>query len=296
MPCHCVHLDALSAQVQGQQAVVTGFGVVRTEALNAQSRIIQAEAAMAALQAHASAQMRTPPGVDTGAEPRPAFMPYMRPGTEATDAMAPAAKTYRAINDIEKLFCTKDAQDSMYACSAGDKEDGEKWRRTIRGYFVSRNSVLAPILDFLEHENNVEGITLAMMEEECRLKGWMVEDLERMSELLWGFLNICLKAEAKDDFEEADELDGSNGWRVATRSIRKSAYIHHATVRRQVKYTPPIGTLEEVPAAIKRHDSVHEECKSLGGTAPSDSEKKTDLLELLPKDIREQLQWRAPAP
>jgi hypothetical protein len=105
-----------------------------------------------------------------------------------------------------------------------------------------------------------------------------------------------LKAEAKDDFEEADELDGFNGWRMVIRSIRKSAYIHHAEVRREVKSTPPIATLEDIPAAIKRYDAVHKTFKLSGGTPPTDSEKKTDLLESLPKDIRAQLQWRASTP
>jgi len=124
----------------------------------------------------------------------------------------------------------------------------------------------------------------------------MVEDLDRLSELLWGFLNRCLKSEAKESFEEADELDGFNAWRLVIRSIRKSAYIHLATARRLFKYTPPIGSLEEIPAAIKRFDAVHKDFKLSGGTPSSDSEKKTDLLESLPKEIREQLQWRAATP
>ncbi len=156
--------------------------------------------------------------------------------------------------------------------------------------------MLAPVLDFIEHEDTAEGVNMEMMEEACRTQGWMVEDLDRLSELLWGFLNRCLKSEAKESFEEADELDGFNAWRLVIRSIRKSAYIHLATARRLVKYTPPIGSLEEIPAAIKRFDAVHKDFKLSGGTPSSDSEKKTDLLESLPKEIREQLQWRAATP
>ena len=135
-PCHCVHLDQLQTQVNGQHAVIAGVGIMRTEALNAQGRITQAESAIAALQSASSAPMRAPPGVDAGAEVRPAFMPYVRPGTDATGVTSPPPRTYRAISDIEKLLCTTDASDSMYEFSAGDKEDGEKWRRTTRGYFV----------------------------------------------------------------------------------------------------------------------------------------------------------------
>ena len=118
----------------------------------------------------------------------------------------------------------------------------------------------------------------------------MIEDLERLNELFWGFANRCLKLEAKEALEEADEFDGFNGWRLVIRCIRKSAYIHFATVRRLVKNTPPVGSLEEIPAAIKRYDAVHEDFKVSGGTPASDSEKKTDFFESLPKEIREQLQ------
>ena len=179
-PCHCEHLNILSARVDGQQAVITGFGVMRTEALNAQSRIIQAEAAIEVLKGHIKgAPVRMPPGVDPGADARAAFLPYMRDGNGAAAPAAPL-KTYRKINDMEKLFDDKAASDSNYEYSANDKENGERWRRTIRGYFVSRNAVLAPILDFIEHEDNVEGVTVEMMEEACRAQGWMVEDLDRL--------------------------------------------------------------------------------------------------------------------
>jgi hypothetical protein len=124
----------------------------------------------------------------------------------------------------------------------------------------------------------------------------MVEDFHRLSGLLWGFLNRCPKSEAKESFEDADEFDGFNAWRLVIRSTRKSAYIHLATARRLVKYTPPIGSLDEIPAAIKRFDAAHKDFKLSGGAQPSDSEEETGLLESLPEEIREQLQWRASAP
>ena len=52
----------------------------------------------------------------------------------------------------------------------------------------------------------------------------MIEDLDRPGEVSWGFLNTCLKGDAKDTFKAADELDGFSGWRLVTLSIRKSAH------------------------------------------------------------------------
>jgi hypothetical protein len=131
----------------------------------------------------------TPPGALLCARRRgstPALGPdrhscHICDGDGATSPPPTSTEIYRDINDTEKLFDDKAASDSNYGYSAGDKDNDEKWRRTIRGFFVSRGPVLAPILDFIEHEDNVGGVTLDMAEEACRVQGWMVEDLERLN-------------------------------------------------------------------------------------------------------------------
>ena len=72
-----------------------------------------------------------------------------------------------------------------------------KWRKTVRGYFISRNKVLSPILDFIE-EHELKEVTLSAMHAECERQGWMIDDLARLSEVLWGFPNGCLKGSAED--------------------------------------------------------------------------------------------------
>ena len=39
-------------------------------------------------------------------------------------------------------------------------------------------------------------------------------DVVRLSGVLWGFLNTCLKADAHTVFEGADTLHGLEGWRL----------------------------------------------------------------------------------
>ena len=87
----------------------------------------------------------------------------------------PPARVYRRIENYEKLFDDKAASNSTYEYSGTVKESGEKWRKTLRGYFISRSPVLAPILGFVE-KKEMKHVTLQEIEAEGLEQGWMVED------------------------------------------------------------------------------------------------------------------------
>jgi hypothetical protein len=53
-------------------------------------------------------------------------------------------------------------------------------------------------------------VTLEHIEAGGLFQGWVVECSPRFSELLFGFLNACLKLDANDKFEVSDDLDGFN--------------------------------------------------------------------------------------
>ena len=111
-------------------------------------------------------------------------------------------------HSFDKLFDEKVAQRSTYSYN-GDANEGVKWRKTVRGYSISRNKVPSPILDPVE-KHELKKVTLEAMSDECDEQGWMIDDLERLSEVLWGVLNSCLQGTAKETFELADDLDGFN--------------------------------------------------------------------------------------
>ena len=185
---------------------MTAAGVASTQAFK---RIQEMEAVLNKLMSD-GAPLREPPGVP--------FMPYMRAAGSTTEAgphftpPTPPRANYRQIADQDKLFDDKAATSPVHSYG-GDSNEGVKWHRTLRGYFTSRNKVLSPILDFVE-KHELKEVTLAAMEQESLAQGWMIEDLERLSEVLWGFLNTCLKGPAKDSFDAADDLDGFNAWRI----------------------------------------------------------------------------------
>ena len=205
-----------------------------------------------------------------------------------------ANKSYRSIGDLDKLFDDKAATSSAHAY-AGDVNEGVKWRRTVRGYFISRNRVLAPILDFVE-SFELREVTMESMEAQCIAEGWMIDDLDRLGEVLWGFLNTCLRGTAKETFELADDLDGFNAWRRVVQDIRKSRNIRLAQTRRAVRNPPSVKDVGHIAQAVKNFDAIHKAYREAGGTIHDAQEKKLDLLESMPKEIRSQLQWRMKLP
>ena len=52
----------------------------------------------------------------------------------------------------------------------------------------------------------------------------MIDDFGRPSDVLWGFLNTCLKGSANKSFEAADDLDAFNAWRRVAQDTRKNRY------------------------------------------------------------------------
>ena len=69
---------------------------------------------------------------------------------------------------------------------------------------ISQCPELNPILNYCEGRDDAV-ITRGELENEAKKEGWMTElNFDRLSVVLWGFLNLCLKGEAKEAFEEAE--------------------------------------------------------------------------------------------
>ena len=241
-PCHCADVDKLMADM------VSAGGA----SAQAFKRIQDMEVVLTKLTSE-GAPMRSPPGVPF--TPGASSFFGAAPGGQASGAQDQGRgepytskfinqKTYRQIADLDKLFDDKAATSSSHACN-GDANEGVKWHKTVRGYFISRNKVLSPILDFVE-KHELKEVTLAKMEEECNIQGWMIEDLERLSEVLWGFLNTCLKGPAKESFDAAEDLDGFNAWRIVVQDIRKGRDIRLGQTRRAVRNPPPANGVAHI--------------------------------------------------
>ena len=109
-----------------------------------------------------------------------------------------------------------------------------------------------------------------------------------------GFLNICLSGAARDTFDDADLGDGLNAWRLIVYEFRSSAYVRTTQLRDAVKYVPKCTGLEHVSGHISRMERNIRDYVAIAGPErqPSSHDMKQDLLDSLPQEIREQLQWR----
>ncbi len=196
--------------------------------------------------------------------------------------------------DIEKLFDDKVALADKYQFGGGD--GGERWRVKIRGYWISKFPALQGILNWAENMDD-KRITMGIVAERSREHFWMTEaSVPRLSELLWGFLNTCLTGEAHTCFEGADVLNGLDAWRLVVNDIQKGRLMRTAQLRKLIRNPPQIAKLEDVDRGITRFENIHREYASVvGDRAPHDDEKRMDLLECLPVEIREQLLCRATA-
>ena len=131
----------------------------------------------------------------------------------------------------------------------------DKWRKTVRVYWVSKFPGLLPVLDWAEIFEDGD-ITNSAIDAKLRSYEWMTElNVYRLSELIWGFLNMALKNEAKDVFDQAAILDGLNAWRLIVADIHKSRWVRLSQLRKAVRNVPSIKNLEEVSTAITRYET-----------------------------------------
>ncbi len=213
-------------------------------------------------------------------------------GGDAPHGNAAVRHVGPAIYDLEKIFDDKVALSETYKFVGG--EGGERWRMKIRGYWIARFPALQSILNWAE-DMGEKRITFELVSSRSLQGQWMTEaSVPRLSELLWGFMNTCLAGEAHTCFETADTLNGLEAWRLIVRDIQKGKTMRMCQLRKLIRNPPQITRLEDVDHGLIRFENLHKEYAGIvGDRAPHDDEKRTDLLECLPAEIREQLLWRS---
>ena len=112
---------------------------------------------------------------------------------------------------------------------------------------------------------------------------------------LWGFINSCVSNEAEAIFKRAEELNGLDAWLKLARFIDHGREIRLEQLRGEVTAikAKAITNLESIHIGITHFENKLQEYEDAGGPVTPDAEKKSDLLHVLPGDIRELLCWRA---
>ena len=215
-----------------------------------------------------------------------------RPGTGDVRDALPGDEII-PLENIEKLFDDKIAVSEEYRYNGSD--NGDRWRTKIRGYWISKCPTLIAVLDWAEkHDEKAVG------DKSWRGKTWRGRRLpdaqmDRLSELIWGFLNTCVKDGGRTPFESADTLNGLDAWRAIVEEIQKSRGIRLKQLRKTVQSQPAISKVEDVANGVLKFENNIREYVNAGGDRPSDKEMKSDLIDALPQEIRENLVWRLPS-
>ena len=89
-------------------------------------------------------------------------------------------------------------------------------------------------------------------------------------------------------------MDGLNAWRLLVYEFRSSAYVRTTQLREAVKFVPKCTGLEQVSGHISRMERNIRDYVAIAGNErkPIEADMKEDLLNPLPQEVREQLQWR----
>ena len=182
-------------------------------------------------------------------------------------------------------------------CFDGQK-GGVAWKTKLGNYFISKCPALKQLLAWAEKYNG-ETISFELLARATAGTPMAPALLESVNGQLWGFLSNAVSAEADTVYKGAEDLNGFDAWRRLIRYITHGAGIRLEMMRTEMKhsYAKPIKNIESVAIGIAEFELRHKEYADAGGTSlPSDDEKKSDLLNILPGELRESLLWRASDP
>ena len=269
-PCHCLHVDELTRKV---------------ESLNGRVGKLEDEDADdgyddATIGAHFGAESRR-----RARREKPIELPLI------VGSMGQLTKPEASLFD-DKL-----------ANQAGFGFDGQKggaaWKCKVGNYFVSKCPAARSLLAWAEKFEGEE-ISETTLHEIATMPGTVMSPplMDSLNAQIWGFLSNCVAAEADTVFKGALDLQGLDAWRRILRYISHGHGIQLEQMRTDMKtvHLRPIKNLETVAIGIAEFELRLKEYGELGGTLPDEQEKKTDLLNILPAALRENLLWRATDP
>ena len=191
-----------------------------------------------------------------------------------------------------KIFDDKIALDNKYQYS-GSKDHGPQWRERVRGFFISKSPILHRLLPWAEAQDQ-RTITTEMISTVIAGRASR-EDIEMLNISVWGFLRTCVTGTAETVHGSGEAMNGLEAWRRLIRHIDWGASIHLEELRTAVRHITlkPIRKLEEVAVGVLEFERAHKKYKDAGGALPQEQEMKSDLLAILPPEMREHLLLRS---
>ena len=155
---------------------------------------------------------------------------------------------------------------------------------------MCRCIALKPIWGWVE----IQEVTVTRGNQQAAMQNFMVEvDPVYLPAPIGGFLNTAVCHVAVDTFKLAEDLNGFAAWRLLGRHIDQGRALRLEKLRRQLQRRDETKQLQDIPLGISKFENLVQEFVDAGGERHSDATMKSDLLEMLPESLSDQLLWHA---
>ena len=169
---------------------------------------------------------------------------------------------------------------------------GDAWKGKVERYLISKVPALDRIFEWAERCTGVidDGLFSQAVGGQLYVDKFG-DQTSTLNSGLWGLLSCCLSGEAETLFKQAKRLNGIDAWRRVVRFIDHGRSIRLETLRNEVRmiHTKSIRNLEGVTIGMAEFENKITEYVQAGGNRPSKEDMKSDLLAILPQELRELL-------
>ncbi len=189
------------------------------------------------------------------------------------------------INLYTKLFDEKAAKElNQYNGITG----GAMWRKKITAYLVSRAPDLRTLLPWAEKQTDVISDYSANVfgaANGCEVPPWI------LSRHVWGFLNVNLKDEAWEIFDNCPGGNGLEVWRRVLLDVAQKTQAERMRLEDSVLNPPKCKDESRIFISIERWEAAYKVYIEAGGEHMTEEKKIGAVLRMLPEVIRDKALW-----
>ena len=103
---------------------------------------------------------------------------------------------------------------------------------------------------------------------------------------MWGYLNLNLNGDAREIFENVQDLQGFEAWRRIIKGIRSRSEVRRIELTPKVQRPDQAANAAGVAIALEKWNTNTRQFIEAGGRPLSYDEKKIALIGMLPDDVR----------
>ena len=164
----------------------------------------------------------------------------------------------------------------------------EEWVKKTRNFFLGRCRPTEWMLEWAEKRNaeiRPEDLLRAANE-----KG-ETEDVQRISQEIWSFLNGCLSGEGQVTCGLVPNINGVEAWRCVTRPVTFQSASKRVVLGQQLRNPNIIKTVDDVMASMERYESAIKDFVVAGGAPPNDEDKCNIIISKLPEVVQDEVMF-----